>query len=219
MDKVAHTLQSFFTMNHKGVLVEVGASHPMNISVSFRFRPVDVQRKLWKSYFAHSTIFRRPVGDWEIISIEPNPDFCEQFKIHNLPVLQYACTNKDIGETSFMVSPCPASCSALGVRISGYDDKLYRKISVTALKLDTILSKHHPEIEHIDILVIDVEGWSMEVLEGFDFNKYKPELVLLEAYGLIPSGDYTAYMNTLGYDYIKDISPNMLFKIKNNDTI
>lgn len=213
MYNISGILQSFFPMNHKGVLVEVGAAHPLNISVSYGFRHIDIQRKIWESYFAHDTIFKRPVGDWEIISIEPNPDFCREFKKNSLPVLEYACTNKDIGETTFWVSPCPASCSALEIRINGYEGE-YKTINVVALTLNTILSKHHPDINHIDILVIDAEGWSMEVLEGFDFNKYSPKLVLMEAYGLIPPEDYTAYMNTLGYDYIKDILPNMLFKIK-----
>ena len=32
----------------------------------------------------------------------------------------------------------------------------------------------------IDFLSIDVEGYEIEVLQGLDFNKYKPKLVVLE---------------------------------------
>jgi FkbM family methyltransferase len=35
-------------------------------------------------------------------------------------------------------------------------------------------------IEKIDFLSIDVEGAEMDVLLGFDFNRYQPQLILLE---------------------------------------
>ena len=34
--------------------------------------------------------------------------------------------------------------------------------------------------KEIDFLSIDVEGYEIEVLQGLDFNKYKPKLVVLE---------------------------------------
>jgi len=103
--------------------------------------------------------------------------------------------------------------SAFEVRINGYDK--YKTIRVVALTLNAILQKHYPNITNVDILIIDVEGWGMEVLEGFDISKYKPKLILVEVIGSPESPDaYTDYMATKGYVYEKDLSPNMLFKIK-----
>lgn len=212
MRTISDILQPYFPADHKGMLVEVGAAHPLHISVSFPFRPLEVQEKVWHSYFEHKVDLRKPNGVWEIISIEPNPEFCNEFRKNNLPVLQYAYTNKDVGQTTFMVGPAPMSYSALSVRISGEPDENFTTIPVEALMLNTILLKHSPLVSHVDILVIDAEGWGMEVLEGFDLDKYQPKLVLVEAMGSPQSPDYFVdYMAKRGYVYALDMSPNMLF--------
>jgi hypothetical protein len=48
-----------------------------------------------------------------------------------------------------------------------------------------------------DILIIDTEGWELEVMKGFNHNKYKPKIIILENYLHLDS--YTEYMNSIGY--------------------
>lgn len=53
---------------------------------------------------------------------------------------------------------------------------IHRK--VTAATLNSLFEKHN--IEHIDILMLDVEGYETEVLQGIDFVKYPITYLLIE---------------------------------------
>lgn len=55
-----------------------------------------------------------------------------------------------------------------------------KKIAVNVRKLDTILAAHYPEVEEIDIVSVDVEGWELTVMRGLTFEKYRPKVVILE---------------------------------------
>jgi FkbM family methyltransferase len=172
-------IQEYFPPGFKGTFLEVGAFHPTMISISYPLRS----------------------EGWNIISVEPNPEFIKAFAEMNLPLLPYAACAEDIGKTTFKVSPNSASCSALEIKenyqgFMGWTDKDYRVIDVEAYKLDTILAKHHPDLQSIDVLVIDVEGWELEVLAGFNLEKYNIKLVVLENFSTSPTyGEYMASKN------------------------
>ncbi len=177
---ITNILRGYFAPDYKGVLLEVGAAHPTMISISFPFREYG----------------------WNIISIEPNPEFINNFKEMNLPVLEYAACAEDKGITTFKISPNSVSCSALEVKenykgFMGWTDDNFRTIEVQALKLNTILQKHHPDLQSIDILIIDTEGWELEVLDGFDLERFNPKVVCLENFSASP--EYVSYMENRGY--------------------
>lgn len=181
---IAKILQGYFPLDYKGTFLEVGAGHPIMASVSFPFRDLG----------------------WNVISIEPNPEFISAFKEMNLPILGYAACAEDKGITIFKISPNSMSCSALEIKenykgFQGWTDKDFRTIEVEALKLDTILQRHHPELQSIDILMIDVEGWELEVLSGFNLEKYNPKVVCLENLGFSP--EYILYMGNAGYRLVR----------------
>lgn len=58
-----------------------------------------------------------------------------------------------------------------------------RPNKVKALTLDTILKNNHPELKNIDALLIDVEGWELDVLKGFNIEQYMPKVMVLEMAG------------------------------------
>jgi FkbM family methyltransferase len=231
--ELANLIFKYFENDYNGVFVEIGAADPIDISVSFLFRPLDEQKRLQKVRNIINDLIKEPVGYWKIISIEPNPDFCNEFVKHNLPILEYAACAEDVGETTFKISPCPMSASALEVRYDGphpiengaggwWPADTFKVINVKALKLNTILEKHHPEINHIDILLIDTEGWELEVLKGFDLEKFNPKLVLLEdacPHMITENGEtistYASYMRTHGYDLIHEELQDKFFLKRN----
>jgi hypothetical protein len=57
---------------------------------------------------------------------------------------------------------------------------------------------------------IDVEGWELEVMQGFDTNKYNPEIVLLENLDHLTS--YHNYMMNIGYRLAGILQQNEIFK-------
>lgn len=192
---LAKILLDHFPENYIGTLVEVGGGPPVYISISTHFRNLN----------------------WKIITIEPNPDFCQEYKRMNLDVLEYAVCESDKGETTFKISPSPEGFSALEVRYvwTGWADDKFRTINVQALTLNTILKKHHPEINEIDVLIVDTEGWELEVLQGFDLAKFNPAVICIENVFVLPS--YTLYLENKGYKLDCSYGHDQIYtKIKNS---
>ena len=61
---------------------------------------------------------------------------------------------------------------------SGFKAKEIRKIKTRTL--NDIIENSPYKNKQINYLSIDVEGHELSVLNGFDLNKYKPELIIIE---------------------------------------
>jgi FkbM family methyltransferase len=64
-----------------------------------------------------------------------------------------------------------------GVRFLKEGERVYT-VKVPARTLSWVLDKHN--IEHIDLLSLDVEGYEEQVLKGIDFDRHRPEYMLIE---------------------------------------
>ena len=84
-----------------------------------------------------------------------------------------------------------------------------RTIKVNLRRLDTILREHASDIDRIDILSVDVEGWELEVLKGLDFRRYKPRVIIVE--NLFLEESYGTYMKGIGYVLWKRLPPNEVY--------
>ena len=139
---------TFFPTQNYGVVVDVGAARPDYISVSSLFRSIG----------------------WRVISIEPNPEFCEFYRQRGLEVLQYACGSRDEDNVDFFVvnshgapyangNVSYESFCSLGIKPEYKTLKAdldVKRITVNLRKLDTILRAHASDIDFIDLLSIDV---------------------------------------------------------------
>jgi len=172
---------------NKGVLVEVGAAHPDLLSFSKLFRE----------------------AGWRCISIEPNPYFVNFHKEKGNEIYQYACAdyvedNADFQatqwgylETDLLTYESFSSIKIKQEYIDTQDFQLeIENIKVDIKTLDLVLEEAQLDQE-IDILIIDTEGWELEVMKGFNHNKYKPKIIILENY--LDLDSYTEYMNSIGY--------------------
>lgn len=178
----------YFPVGYKGIIIEIGAGFPKMGNPVFGLRE----------------------KGWQIISIEPNPVFCAEYEELKYNILNYACYSIDAGEMEFVVSTNGLSGSslivsgtynsvkpdlknefnentALGNGLSkNFDWNFFprngntKTIMVEALTLNTILKKHYPELNNVDVIIIDVEGFELEVLKGIRFDKLKPALVISE---------------------------------------
>jgi hypothetical protein len=83
------------------------------------------------------------------------------------------------------------------------------KIKVNVRKLDTILAEHHPEVNGIDVIAIDVEGWELTVMRGLTLDKYRPKVIILE--NLFKSRKYIRFMRQRGYKRWKRLKPNEIY--------
>ena len=201
VDLIVH--DAFFRDRKTGVLVEVGAARPdyLSIGASYRSR------------------------GWRIIAIEPNPNFCAAHRALGYDVLQYACSDEDADEVPFFVvdshgapylneSVSYESYSSLGIK-GGYASLLAkRKVTITTIpvqvrRLDTILTRHAPDLGEIDVLAIDVEGWELNVMRGIDLAKYRPKVVILE--NIFSDARYLSFMCDVGYVFWQHIDLNDVY--------
>jgi len=137
--------------------------------------------------------------------------------------LRYACGDRDEDNVDFFVvdshgaqyaNGCVSyeSFSSLFIKDSyaALNDNLdIKQIQVNLRRLDTILKTHAPDIDRIDILSIDVEGWELEVLSGLDISRYRPRVMIIE--NLFNSEEYRSYMKSVGYSLWKCIPPNDIY--------
>ena len=179
--------ENFFSdFSYKGIMVEVGAGPPEYLSMSKHFKD----------------------NGWRCICIDPNPDFVKQHEEAGGEIYQVACSDKEEDGVNFtIVGEFGLGFSSLGVRYNGSDGQARQEITVDTIRLDTLLEKLN--IDKIDFLSIDVEGWEIEVLKGFSIEKYQPKVVVLENYILTEL--YVGYMLAKGYKLHHKIDYNYIF--------
>ncbi len=132
--------QAFFADTKPGVMIEVGAARPDYLSIGASFR----------------------AQGWQVLSIEPNPEFCDLHRALGNDVVQCACSDEDRdGVDFFVVDSNQAdylggnvsfeSFSSLGIRDEFAADLEktqvktdVRTIQVNVRRLDTILAEHTP---------------------------------------------------------------------------
>ena len=77
--------------------------------------------------------------------------------------------------------------------------ELIETTMIPTVSFNDLIERH--SIDRVDVLCIDAEGADFEVLEQFDFEQYKPDLVLYESKHLLDS-DYVsskALLSNAGY--------------------
>lgn len=181
--------------NYNGVMIEVGAGPPSFISNSKHFRE----------------------SGWRTICVEPNPKFVEQHKNEGSEVYQFACSDTE-NERSFIINynnddwyteeNDGVSFSSLEIRHDNVPDhNTQETITVKTIKLNTLLESL--DINKVDLVSIDVEGWEIDVLRGFDLEKYSPLVVVLENLGSNPN--YSKYMFKNGYARFTNLGCNEIY--------
>lgn len=185
--------ENFFPdLSYKGIMVEVGAGPPEFISMSKHFRD----------------------NGWRCICIEPNPKFVEQHRNLGNEIFENACSFENKESNFYIVdttwedeSVNGISMSALEIRQTGNHKEKRHEIQIKVRTLNSILEELN--IEKIDFLSVDTEGWEIEVMKGFSLEKYEPKIVLLESFN---PKIYNEYMNNNGYQLMKQIHFNYIYK-------
>jgi FkbM family methyltransferase len=81
----------------------------------------------------------------------------------------------------------------------GIEERIER-IEVPCLTFESLCRKHG--IGHVDLLVIDTEGYDWEILRRLDLHAHRPRLVVYEHYHLTDAeqGDARAHLASFGYE-------------------
>jgi len=117
---------------------------------------------------------------WTGILIEPSKtsfELCCKSR-PNSKVINCCCvSNTYINDTIFGDFNSTLMSSVNGDRLQSSN-----LIEINAMPLEKILDENIKPSTEIDFLSLDTEGYELNVLQGLNFNKYRPKYLLIEIY-------------------------------------
>jgi FkbM family methyltransferase len=132
---------------------------------------------------------------WKGIVIEPQPECIKILrKYRKCKIIQCACSSKK-NKNKFMKLWKAGPQSSLNLDFISPKDRPNKFINVKVTTLNEILIQN--KIKKIDLLSIDTEGTEIDVLDGLDFKKYAPKLILIEDHAR--DSEKHNYLKNLGY--------------------
>jgi FkbM family methyltransferase len=193
------TIQRYFTEKTNGFFVDIGAFDPVHYSNTFLF-----YQKGWRG-----------------INIEPNPEHFNRFtkkrtRDINLNIgindknenLEYFKLNAP-ALNSFSKEQAELWANRPGFKIVGTQ-------TIETFPLKDILNKYLPVGQTIDFMNIDAEGLDLKVIQSNDWNKFRPEFILIEEsiYDMKSFDESTivVYLKEVNYNLVCITGGTMIFK-------
>lgn len=172
-------LYEFFGRKTTGTCVEVGANDGVRDS---------------------NTRFFEDLG-WSCVLVEPNPELCREIRLTRTSRLFECAASSAPGTMTLHIARGAErshGVSALGergaqhVRSFGFETV---PVEVCVRTLDSLLEEAEV-VAPLDFVTIDVEGHEIDVLRGFDLERWRPEFLILE--------DNENFGNDLVRDYLRE---------------
>lgn len=166
--KVDQYIREYFPNVEFGRCIEIGAVDGVSLSNTLHFEE----------------------SGWEVLCVEPNPNYFETLKSRRKNCLNYAVSDKNEDNVDFTVVRLKDSNESAisGLKIQqelipihinyGLDPQL-RSIQVSTRRLDWCI-EHYFQHDTIDFISIDTEGSELDVVKSFDVNAYNIKLMVIE---------------------------------------
>lgn len=155
-------LKELLNSKETGFFIDIGAHHPFRFSNTFKF-----YQKGWRG-----------------INIDPIPGIKELFDTHRPEDINLETGINNQKETltyyNFKEKAFNTFSKIQAEEYLKANWPLESKLEVETSTLNDILSEHLPPSTKIDFMSVDVEGFEMNVLTSFDWEKYKPTVLLIE---------------------------------------
>ena len=153
-------LEKIFMHQPKGIYIDIGCQHPIKNSNTY-------------------LLFKK---GWEGINVDLDKDNIELFKRSrsNDNNFNKALSN-DVKEVDLYFYHKKSPINTIDKKTSEFQKA--KVSSIKKIKTDTlnniILNTKYKD-QSFDLLSIDVEGHELEVLKGFDLNKFSPKVIVVE---------------------------------------
>lgn len=191
-------LSLLFDNKKKGFFVEVGCIDGMRFS---------------------NTLYFENLG-WEGICVEAHNDYIGllQDNRKKSKIIHTAVGSIDTPSVTFYAN-ARGSLSTVDINQESFFKEKYKNYftgfeeqNVSMLTLDKIFEEN--QVDHIDILSIDIEGYEIEALKGLNLEKHQPIVIILEAdtYDIIK--EYDKILSQYKYFPITKIKNNVIFSRK-----
>ncbi len=160
-------LDAFFEnypQDYRGFYVDIGAHHPFRFSNTYHFYS----------------------KGWQGINVDATPGSMNNFKRYRKRDIniEMGVGNEDKSLTFYCFNEPALNTfdEALARQREGkYNYSISKTQTVQVRSLKTILDDYLPQGTKIDFITIDVEGLDLEVLLSNDWQKYRPNLILVES--------------------------------------
>lgn len=183
----------------KGFYVDVGAYNPKR----------------------HSNTYWFYKQSWRGINIDATPGSMKPFKLirrHDVNI-EAAISNQE-EELVFYSWGKPSVMNTLSPEMAlkwkketGIAPTEYR---IKTMRLESILDKNLPKDQKISFLSIDAEGHDIEVLKSNNWDKYRPEIIIVEDHKdrieQIVNSEITSYLKSVRYRLDSWIKPSIIYK-------
>lgn len=153
-----------------GFYVDVGAYHPFHLSNTYQLY----------------------CNGWRGINIEPNPtSYSKVRKGRPEDINLNLAVSDSVSEVLFNCDYVYSSIVEAG------EDEGKNTISVKSEPLSSIFERH--DVEDIDFISVDCEGFDIAVLETNDWDKWRPTVILIEDHEAKLDSEVDRYMDSIGY--------------------
>ncbi|MBV8254379.1 MAG: FkbM family methyltransferase [Chitinophaga sp.] len=156
-------LRRFVGKKTDGFFVDIGAHHPIRFSNTYRFY----------------------LDGWHGINVDAMPGSMQVFQKKRPRDINLEVPVSDKKEVlKFYIFNEPALNTFSEKEALSKDGKNNYKITdvkeLQTVTLEDILQEHLPAGQHIDFMSVDVEGLDLQVLQSNNWDKYRPEYLLVE---------------------------------------
>ncbi len=135
-----------------------------------------------------SNTYKLYLKGWSGVTIEPNPDVAGSFEKIRPRDTHLALGVSDATSELIFYKTSQANLNSFDPewhQRSGID--VIERLPIKCVKLTDVLDQHCPT-RQIDLLTIDCEGYDMKVLEGLDWSRYRPTVVIIEDFAQFSNG-------------------------------
>lgn len=178
-------IRDFFQDRKGGVFLDVGAAH----------------------YRLHSTTFYLEKHlDWTGIAVDALDRYRGEYETHRPNTKFYSYLVSNVSgqiETFYQLDGNLLMSTVKKDRAEKFSKEDYTEIKLATITLNDLLAQS--ELEKLDFLSMDIEDAEPAALAGFDIQRYKPDLVCIEAHPSIQE-ELTKYFRENNYEKIEKYS-------------
>jgi FkbM family methyltransferase len=187
-------IEGYFKSDYIGNCIDIGASDGIS---------------------GNNTKYFEDMG-WNCLCVEPNPNYYNKLKSIRKNTLNLAISNTNDDSIDFTIvsinddNESAASALRVDERLIKLHEDMGYSITRTPIKVSTrtldYCIENYYSVDKIDFLSIDTEGTELDVLKGFDINKWNPTLIVVE--NNYEDTEIEYYLNSFNYVKDKRVSVN-----------
>lgn len=156
-------LRNYFKGKENGFYVDIGAFHPVIVS---------------------NTNFFYTYKNWRGLNVDACPGSMELFKkLRPRDInLEIAVSENDDFQTYYFIDKTSTmnTFSKNFLIENNLLNKVTKEIKIKTQTLENLLENNLPKSTQIDFLTLDAEGYDLNILKSNNWNKYRPEIIIVE---------------------------------------